>query len=75
MTNPAKRDKPMTESDFAAKVEWEGGITGALDYGLRAEDCRPGELRDAWEKLELKWAAMQEEMDEVREILNQYQED
>lgn len=70
-----KRDKPMTEHDFAAKVEWEGGITDALDYGLKAEDCEPGDLRTAWEKLELQWAAIQEEMDDVQEVLDRYEED
>lgn len=70
-----KRERePMTESDFAAKIDWEGGITDALDYGLTAEHCEPGPLRDAWEKLELKWAAMQEEVEDVEAILEQYQE-
>lgn len=70
-----KRDTPMTERNFAAKIEWEGGITAALDYGLKAEDCEPGELRIAREKLELKWVALQEEMDDVQEVLNRYQEE
>lgn len=67
--------EPMTERDFAAKIDWEGGITAALDYGLRTEDCEPGPLRDAWEKLELKWAAMQEEIGDVEAILEQHQEE
>ena len=28
----------MSESEFAAKIEWEGGILAALEYGLRQDD-------------------------------------
>lgn len=81
----SNRPKPMSESDFAAKIEREGGITDALDYGLKAEDCEPGPLRDAWEKLELlkqraalielKWASIEEAIDDVQEILDGYQQE
>lgn len=43
----------MNERDFANKVEWEGGILGALDYGLRSNDLDVnGPLKQAWERLE-----------------------
>ena len=35
------------------KIEWEGGVMEAVDYGLRVTDMPEGdtELRDAWDKL------------------------
>lgn len=70
-----KRDKPMTEQDFAAKIEWEGGITDALDYGLKAEQCVPGELHDAWAKLEAVWVSAQPEIKVVQYILDSLMSD
>lgn len=47
----------MTPSDFASKVDWEGGIHGALEYGLKSTHLDPDdpdstELRAAWVALE-----------------------
>ena len=47
----------MTVEDFAAKAGWEGGILGALDYGLKHTDLDPADetakpLRAAWKRLE-----------------------
>lgn len=69
------RRHKMTEQDFASKIEWEGGITEALDYGLKSVDCEPGALHNAWKKLETKWAGIQKEMDTVQNILDEYSEE
>lgn len=61
--------KAMTEKDFAAKIEWEGGIPDALEYGLKSEDCEPGELRNAWKDLEDRWKTLQKPMSVVERIL------
>ena len=47
----------MTEEEFANKIEWEGGIIGALEYGLRAKDLadRNSELYTAWKDLQQIW--------------------
>jgi hypothetical protein len=44
----------MTEDQFAAKVEHEGGILEALQYGLRASDLKDpnSELGKAWAELQ-----------------------
>lgn len=38
--------------DFFGKIEWEGGTTGALDYGLTAEgyELPPG-MSEAWSEI------------------------
>lgn len=65
----------MSESDFVAKINWEGGIVGALEYGLKSSDLEPGELRDAWKELEKAWSKMQEPMDEVQSLIDELTED
>ena len=39
---------------LAAKIEWEGGLMEALDYGIKTDDMPEGdtELTEAWAKLE-----------------------
>jgi hypothetical protein len=40
----------MSFRDFTTKIHWEGGIEGALAYGLRPSDA-PLELEEAWGRL------------------------
>lgn len=45
----------MTREEFVAKVEHEGGVEGALSYGLRLSDLpqdTPEHVRVAWRILE-----------------------
>lgn len=32
----------MTPQEFAAKCEWEGGVTGGVEWGLTASNFTPG---------------------------------
>lgn len=50
----------MNRADFAAKVEWEGGIFEALEYGLHSDDIddTDQELQDAWSALETAYGNM-----------------
>ena len=64
----------MTPQDFAGKIEWEGGITGALDYGLKSTRLDPDDpastpLREAWAVLEAAWNEIQPAMRAVEDIL------
>lgn len=64
----------MKAEDFLAKVDWEGGIDAALDYGLSAsdiEDDDDSELREAWETLE----RLRDQGDEARRLIEQRLED
>lgn len=42
------------------KIDWEGGLTGALDYGLDVHDMPEGdtELCEAWDKLATAYRAL-----------------
>lgn len=47
----------MTDEEFANKVDYEGGIFSALEYGLSAEDIKDkeGALYTSWLELEAKY--------------------
>ena len=55
----------MNREDFIAKIDWEGGILGALDYGLRSEDCDDPELKTTWQQLETWYNNMPKEAEEI----------
>ena len=43
----------LTDPEFAAKVDYEGGLLEALlGYGLSSDSLEPGELKDAISELE-----------------------
>ena len=46
-TTTAGGDK-MTTARLAQKIEWEGGVLGALEYGIMAEDIADPALAAAW---------------------------
>jgi hypothetical protein len=50
----------VTVDEFVAKVEWEGGIEPALDYGLKEDDIpdEAAELKAAWKELREAWASL-----------------
>lgn len=50
----------MTVEEFVAKVEGEGGIESALDYGLHEDDLpdEAEELKAAWKELREAWESL-----------------
>lgn len=53
------------------KIEWEGGIMEALEYGIKSADMPPGdeELDEAWGKLAAAYQALQPLADAVEKLL------
>lgn len=41
-----------TRQEVAKKIDWEGGLVAAIEYGLTPDDMPEGdaELRDAWDR-------------------------
>jgi hypothetical protein len=58
--------------EVASKIDWEGGITEVLDYGVTAEDMPEGdtELAGAWHELDLLWAPLQRQITIVFSMLD-----
>jgi hypothetical protein len=42
----------MNARELARKVEWEGGVLGALEYGIRSEEVDDPELATLWHRME-----------------------
>jgi hypothetical protein len=42
-----------SREEFSAKINWEGGYWGAVEYGLKADDAPEGdeELKRLWQEL------------------------
>jgi hypothetical protein len=40
----------MTNDELVQKIDWEGGITDAIDYGLRPEDIDDPKVALLWEQ-------------------------
>lgn len=41
----------LTEAEFWSKIDYEGDIASAIEYGLKPESCEPGALRDAYQEV------------------------
>ena len=53
---PEQKKVLLSTVDFAAKVDWEGGIVGALEYGLLPEDTNDKVLAGLWSELSEAYA-------------------
>lgn len=65
----------LSEEDFAARVDHEGGVFGALEHGfLKPDDLPPGELKELWSEVyDHFWDDnFQGLLDEVREELDKH---
>lgn len=57
----------MTEDEFLGKIEYEGGVFDALDYGLRSDA-----LEDPESELGVEWDAIREAFDKFCELADQF---
>jgi predicted component of type VI protein secretion system len=61
--------------DLLGKIEWEGGLTSVLDYGLRdIEDYDvPDALKEAWENMVSAYEEFEGYMEDVDAELHKAQ--
>jgi len=64
-------DRFTSREHLAAKVEWEGDVLDALDYGIKTDMMPEGdaELVEAWRKLEAAWRQLSPLADAVADLL------
>ena len=67
----------MNEDEFLGKVEWEGGVLDALEYGLKAEHLKDQNrtLFIQWRLLEKAWKSFQPTLGAVEQYFEDWQED
>ena len=70
-------DRFKSRAALAGKIEWEGGILEALDYGIKTEYMPEGdtELTEAWAKLEASFRETAKLADAVANLLPEPGED
>ena len=54
---------------LASKIDWEGGITATLEYGLRSEDIADPDLQAQWQAMERLWDDLRPLIQEFRRSL------
>lgn len=55
--------EPYSLEDLRGKVDWEGGVLDAIEYGIKPAEVPEGELRDLWTQA----CALHEQLDPVLE--------
>ena len=50
--NEMQARQQMTAKDLADRVQWEGGIVSALEYGIRSDEIGDPELAALWRRME-----------------------
>lgn len=61
----------MDANALRAKIEWEGGVLDAMDYGIRDDDIEDEELATAWADMSLAYADLSDDIFEFEETLNE----
>jgi hypothetical protein len=62
----------MTPVEFAGKVEWEGGVLDAWEYGLRADEIEEGtHLRILWRQLDELMAPLAPLVQSIERLLEE----
>lgn len=59
----------MDRMRLAQKVEWEGGVLAAMEYGIHAEQIDDGEVRRVWDALERAYRELTPLVDRINSLL------
>lgn len=61
----------MSEEEFVAKIDWEGGVMSALEYGLRQDDLEEPNtpLGHAWGELQMAYRALNPKIKVVEDLI------
>jgi hypothetical protein len=61
----------MSLGRLAKKVEWEGGVLEAVQYGVTSDQIEDPELAAAWKEIESMWQALQPALARIDKSLSQ----
>lgn len=61
--------KRMSSARLARKIEFEGGVLAALEFGVRAEDIEDPRLRSLWQKIETRYRSLTPLVTEISQEL------
>lgn len=62
--------------DFLGKIEWEGGVYEAIEYGVDERTYElPAELKEHWRALRVGMHALQAHVRFIERLLEEYEGD
>jgi hypothetical protein len=59
----------MSRERLASKVEWEGGVLAALEYGIRSDLIQDADIRTLWQDLETRYLELTPIVDQLEQLL------
>lgn len=59
----------MDLASLRNKIEWEGGVIGALEYGVRDDDIDDDDLSDMWYEIQTKYEVLESDIAEFEDEL------
>ena len=62
-------DKTLTVARLAHKVDWEGGILEAIEYGVTREQIADPEAAELWGRLETLYSEMTPAMSRLHRLM------
>lgn len=54
---------------LAEKVDWEGGVIEALEYGIRSGDIADPEVATVWRRVEQLWSELRPAVRQIERTL------
>jgi hypothetical protein len=61
----------LTIDRLADKVSWEGGVIGALEFGVRSDDIADPEAASLWRRLEELYGQLRPAMWQMERMLRE----
>jgi len=60
----------MTNDELRAKVDWEGGVQEAIQYGIMAEDIDDPKVAELWKLAESAQAMFESITNQIIDIID-----
>lgn len=61
----------MDANALRSKIDWEGGVLPALEYGIRDDDIDDEELAESWAELSASYADLEDSIYIFEEALSE----
>lgn len=61
--------KKYTNASLLTKINWEGGIMDALDYGISPDDIEDPKVASIWRDIQDHYLDLEPMIDDLMEIL------
>lgn len=62
--------QPLTLRRLAERVEWEGGVIEALEYGIHSGDIDDPEVATVWRRMEQLWLELRPAVRQIERTLD-----